>query len=37
MEIFDLNKLFLLNETLVEKLLNIFTDDFKLGKQFKDL
>lgn len=37
MEIHDLNKLFLLNETLVEKLLNIFKDDFKLDKHFPDL
>jgi len=34
MEFYDLNKLFLLNETLVEKLFNIFTDDFKLSKHF---
>ena len=36
MELMDLNKLILINETLVEKLLNKFTDDFKLGIYFKD-
>ena len=37
MELLDLNKLFLINETLVEKLLNKFTDDFRLSRDFKDL
>ncbi len=30
MEIFDLNKMFLLNETLVEKLFDLFDDDFQI-------
>jgi len=30
MEIFDLNKMFLLNETLIEKLLDLFDDNFQI-------